>query len=391
MKVTIWDMDFYNKKSFLPNPLLMKISSFHKQQGDLVNFVEDEHQIYMSYDIYYLVREKDSTPKPPGRLLDDKKVRLIGRGMRFLGETWSPPEIVSAVRPDYQLYPEKERDAYYNANVVQFFHNGKRLALKQPFENVTKFHKKTLVVDKDFWSASYEDIILCLQELENYKNVAFLHPIDLKKILKNSIVSDLFSKLKYSPGTIFRFRNNYGQEYDDAIVIFELIQKMKESNNGVRFSNIPFKAVTADHWEDRELAMRDLERCLRIADAAKESKIHIRIISPDNRFESPYWYYFETLEHWTVYLERLSYIEMMTYSAEKKTGLVWFQVLNSNLKWVTPNIYFLLSLFTKSDLVEKYGYRQWGDDFVDKKMIDFNEIEKFKGIKYDPAKKIEEE
>ena len=232
MKITIWDMDFYYKKSFVPNPLAMKISSFHKQQGDLVNFVSDEYEIFMSYDIYYLIREKDLTPKPPGRLLDDVKVRLIGRGMRFFRETWNPPEVIAAVRPDYQLYPEKEQDAYYNANIVQFYHNGNRLSLKQPFENAIKYHKKTLVIDKEFWDVSYEDIILCLQELTKYKNIAFLHPINLKKILKNSTVSDLFTKLDYSPGTIFRFRNNYGQDYEDAIVIFELIQKMKKYNTG---------------------------------------------------------------------------------------------------------------------------------------------------------------
>lgn len=381
-------MDFYYKKSFVPNPLAMKISSFHKQQGDLVNFVSDEYEIFMSYDIYYLIREKDLTPKPPGRLLDDINVRLIGRGMRFFKEAWNPPEVIAAVRPDYQLYPEKEQDAYYNANIVQFYHNGNRLSLKQPFENAIKYHKKTLVIDKEFWDVSYEDIILCLQELTKYKNIAFLHPINLKKILKNSTVSDLFTKLDYSPGTIFRFRNNYGQDYEDAIVIFELIQKMKKYNTGVRFSNVPFKAVTTDHWKDKNLALYDLERCLRIADAAKERKVHIRLVSPSNRFDSPYWYYFETLEHWTMYSERLSYIEMMTLSGQKKSGLQWFQLLNNTNKWITPNIYFLLRMMTKTDLVEKYGYRQWADSFVDKKMIDFNEIEKFKGIEYDPSQEV---
>jgi len=54
------------------------------------------------------------------------------------------------VRPDYTLYPENSKDAYYNANIAQFYHNGKLLLKKQPFENSIAHHKKTLVIDKEF-------------------------------------------------------------------------------------------------------------------------------------------------------------------------------------------------------------------------------------------------
>ena len=82
-RITIWDMDFYYKRSFVPNPLAMKISSYHKQKGDLINFVEEEHHIKLTYDIYYIIKEKRSTPMPERKLLDDKRVRLIGHDFRF--------------------------------------------------------------------------------------------------------------------------------------------------------------------------------------------------------------------------------------------------------------------------------------------------------------------
>ena len=104
--------------------------------------------------------------------------------MRFFDNYWTPDAIVSAVRPDYLLYPENPKDAYYNANIAQFYHDGVLLSTKQPFENAIAYHKKTLVIDKEFWAASEENIISCLQELTQYRNVAFLHPIDVKKILK---------------------------------------------------------------------------------------------------------------------------------------------------------------------------------------------------------------
>lgn len=390
-KITIWDMDFYYKKSFQPNPIAMKLSSFHKQQEHLVNFVTEEYHITMSYDIYYIIKEKKNTPKPPGNLIDDKRVRLIGRPMRFFDNYWTPDAIVSAVRPDYLLYPENPKDAYYNANIAQFYHDGVLLSTKQPFENAIAYHKKTLVIDKEFWAASEENIISCLQELTQYRNVAFLHPIDVKKILKNKTIASLFIKLHYSPGTIFKFRNTYGSSYEDAIVIFDFLAELRAAHNHVKFGNMPIKAITSDHWESKEAALYDLERCFKIIDLAKTKKVHIRVVSPENRFDSPYWYYFEVLEYWTLNMHDLSYIEMMLFSATRKSGSPWMIIINNPRKWFTPNTYLLLRLISQTDWIEKYGLRQWGDECIDSKLIAWEHIRnEYQGMNV-PEEKIMEE
>ena len=380
-KISIWDMDFYYKKSFQPNPIAMKISSFYKQQNCIINFVMEESHINLSFDEYFIIREKASTPKPSGKLMDDQRSRLIGRTFRFFDNFWKPSPVISAVRPDYMLYPENENDAYYNANIAQFYHEGKRLLKKQPFENTKSFHKKTLVIDKEFWDVSDDDIESCLQELKEYKNIAFLHPINLKKIATNYHLRKLFKELHFSQGTIFKFRNNYGHEFEDMLVLYDFIDELKAAHDHVKFTNLPVKAVTLDHWEGGvDAGLYDLERCLRIADEAKRRKIHIRIVSPENRFDSPFWYYFEILEYWTIYLERLSYIEMMLNSATKKSKLQWFQILNNPKKWVTPNTYFLLSVLTKKpEWIEKYGYRQWGENFIDKFLIQWDSVNTYIG------------
>ena len=54
-------------------------------------------------------------------------------------------------------------------------------------------------------------------------------------------IQNLFIDLHFSPGTIFRFRNNYGQEYEDALVLFDFIRRLKEKHGHVKFTNIPFK------------------------------------------------------------------------------------------------------------------------------------------------------
>lgn len=378
-KITIWDMDFYHKKTFVPNPVAMKISSYHKQKGNLVNFVSEEFHIDMSFDEYYIIKERVATPRPPGKLIHDRRVRLIGRPLRFFENHWEPTPIVSAVRPDYMLYPESEEDAYYNANIAQFYHNGRLLRKKQPFENAVTHHKKTLVIDREFWRASEEDISFCLKELKEHKSVAFLHPIDVKKILKSEKLTRLFIELDYSPGTIFRFRNTYGSSFEEAQVIFDFLEELRENHNRVRFGNMPIRAVTSDHWQSRKNALFDLERNLKIMDLAKQKKVHIRIVSPADRFESPYWYYFESLEFWSLRMHDMSYVEMMLHSATRRAKLPWMAILNDSRKWFTPNTNFLLSLMTKTDFVHKYGFRQWGEAFLDEKIVDWNEIKKYEG------------
>ena len=391
-KISIWDMDFYYKRSFQPNPIAMKISSYHKQQGHLVNFISEEYHITLTYDEYYIIKEKNSTPKPPGRLIDDKRVRLIGKPLRFFNNYYELEPIISAVRPDYLLYPENPRDAYYNAHIVQFFHKGVRLNKKQPFENTKGHHRKTLVVDKNFWEASDEDVVSCLLELKEHINIAFLYPISLKKIMKNDMIYTLFQELNFSQGTRFKFKNNFGQSFDKAEKLIFFIKELKEKHSHVRFNNIPFKAVQYDHWESIDYALDDLERSLKIMNEAKKYKVHIRLVSPDNRFESPYWYYFEILEFWSLYRERLSYIELMLNSAIKRTGLPWYGILNNPIKWITPNTYFLLAMMTKKpEWINEYGFRQWGDELLDSQWIDWDVVNLYKGELKNDLKNLEEE
>ena len=384
MRVSIWDMDFYYKKSFLPNPIAMKLSSFHKQKGDLVNFVTQSYHVGMSYDLYYIIKEKEATPKVEGKFIDDNRVKLIGRPLRFFNNYYEIPAIVAATRPDYLLYPEKQRDAYYNANIVQFYHKGVLLEKIQPFENTLPYHKKTLVIDREFWDVEEYKILFCLEKLQENKNIAFQHPISLKTIMENKEIRSRFIALDFSQGTNFKFRNNYGQDFESVQELFGFMRELKDAHSHVKFAHLPVRAVTTDHWEDKNNAMLDLERCLMVADAAKKAKVRVRIVSPVNRFESPFWYYFENLETWTLYFETISYIEFMTRTAAAKNDLHWHQVLNDSTKWNTPNIYFLLRMFTKTDLIKRFGFRRWGDEFLDELMIKYEEINKYRGELFDP-------
>lgn len=382
MRVTIWDMDFYYKKSFLPNPILMKVSSFHRQIGDIINFVEEESHLKMTYDLIYIMREKRKTPRLHSKLIDDKRSRLMGEYFKPFENYWQIDSVIAAVRPDYMLYPDiSERNAYYNANFVQFYHNGKKLEIKQPFENTKKHHKKTVVIDKDFWEHSDENIVLCLLELIEYKNIAFLAPIKLKKIVDSLEIRNCFLKLNFSKGTIFKFQNNIGSTFKKATIIFDFIEELKQANENCKLGSIPIKVVSSNHWEDKQNAIDDLERCLMIMAEAKKRKIHIILVAPTREdFVTPYWFYFEILESWSKNFYDKSYIEIMLHSSVIRFNLPWHAILNDSMKWSLPNARYLLAVMTlKKNWIDKYGYIQWGEKYLEKELINYKELEKFTG------------
>ena len=77
MKVSIWDLDYYyntNKVNCF-NPDVMKISSFHKQSGDSINFVQKEDDIHRPFDLYYIIKENKKTPNPPTEFFIEPRVK----------------------------------------------------------------------------------------------------------------------------------------------------------------------------------------------------------------------------------------------------------------------------------------------------------------------------
>lgn len=247
MRVTIWDMDFYYKKNPTPNSDLMKISSFHKQQGHLVNFVTEEFHIDLSYDVFYLFRDTRLTPAPPTKIADSPKTKVMGSTFKYYPNLYQIDDVIAAVRPDYLLYPAKEKDAYYNADVIQFFNNGRYIDKRQPITNLQQESRKTLVVDKNFWEHNEKDIERALIELQNYKNVAFMAPIRVKILIKNQKVQNLFLNLSFNQSTLFRFRNDFGSKATEAKKIIEFYARLKKLNPYVNMGFIPIKTVTSDH------------------------------------------------------------------------------------------------------------------------------------------------
>lgn len=127
----------------------MRLSSYHKQQGDSINFITDETQLSFAYDKMYIAKELERTPLPQRKYLDDIKVELLGKGFKYY-KSKQINSIVAACRPDYLLYEHSARNPYANANFITFYANNQLIKTRQDFHNTFNYHKKTVVTDSYF-------------------------------------------------------------------------------------------------------------------------------------------------------------------------------------------------------------------------------------------------
>lgn len=106
MKIGLIDVDGHN----FPNLPLMKLSAYHKQQGDSVEWYEPMFSGHM--DIVYMSKVFEFTPDYQYYPDTDRIIRG-GTGYHYPdGGSELPPEI-EHIYPDYSLYPDLTKDTAY--------------------------------------------------------------------------------------------------------------------------------------------------------------------------------------------------------------------------------------------------------------------------------------
>lgn len=362
MVVAIWDIEWYYKQSFIPNVKCMKLSSYHKQKGDNTFLISKQHHLSLSYDMLYIVKEKSTTAMPPRKLIDDGRTVLIGDALKMF-KCKDLGKVIMACRPDYLLYETPEKDKYGNAHFVTFFANGELITNKQDYHNTKRNMRFTIVTDKWFWKATDEEIIYCLEELKNDKNLMFFEPISLRRILTNDLIRQKFLELHFARGTPFKWKNDYSSEQVDGIINFMLeLKQVTKSDLGF----IPIKAVLAHNEE------LDLMRCFSVIDAFKRAKLKCIIINTSKANNI-----FEWLEIWTRYMPELSFVEFVVHNYCKQHGVLWHKVLNNSIHWCNAEIDYLLRLLTahRWSNYRTLLFRQWGANELNSREIDYEYIE----------------
>jgi len=377
MRVTIWDMDWFHKQSFTPNHKAQKISSFHKQKGDIINFIEETQHLTFDYDLLYIIREKKHTPFPKRQYIDKENVKLIGDEFDFYDNHYVLEEVIEMVRPDYELYHIPNSNIYSGAHMIQMLHGTKFLPIWQDPMNIeTSRMQKSVIVDEQLWELSDEDLVKYFGLIKDYKYIMFKYPISLKRIVVDNIWQ-LFKNLDFRSVTIFKFKNDLGSEFDDAKIIIDRLKEFKELHPHINIDGFPVKAVLYDHWLDKTNGIKDLKRLLKITSYAKQSKIKVIVKTPRNRMITPYWFFFDMMENWTTESPYISYVEMMLLSITKRTKTNWQEILNNPSKWSVPRVDFLLHVLTKYPEVIPYAIVKWGDNCIDLNHIDFTKVVEF--------------
>lgn len=311
MRITIWDLDYYyskDKKNMF-NSDAMKISSYHKQLGDIVNFVLKEDDINRVYDKCYILKNKDKTPEPPIRFFLDKgKVFWWGKAVKSRIK-WQMDDLMLGCRPDYQLYPNFDTKIERAEQIRFFNNNAEPLAWIQSWDNTYK-QKILLVTDTAMWYAKDEDIIQALKRLAESRSVAFSEPIWIQKIISNKEIKKLFFSLHFAAGLIkwTPANNSNVAEYLNFVEEFKLTHKFKGSGMVV----FDYRRKGLSHWDDKKIAHEDFQNIRNWIIYAKQHALKLAIQMPTNRFETPYFELFEELGRWTEKGSKLSWLEWIT-------------------------------------------------------------------------------
>ena len=100
MKIGLVDVDSHN----FPNIPLMKLSAYHKRNGDNVEFAKTG----IKYDRLYMSKIFTESREPEG--MEAEEVIRGGSGYNLRNRL---PEEVEHIYPDYSLYPELTKETAY--------------------------------------------------------------------------------------------------------------------------------------------------------------------------------------------------------------------------------------------------------------------------------------
>lgn len=357
MKITIWDLDYYfsDEKGAAVNADVQKISSYHKQKGDSVNFVISERDIYRPYDIYYIIKENKKTPNPPMEFFMNPKVRWWGEAYS-MKQNWKMSDAMLACRPDYLLYPERlSRDA--RAEQIRLLgNNNKLLPVIQDWGNTLK-DKNYIVTDKKLWYADEETVIAALRRIQNVPNICFEAPIPIITLSKNPNILNEFWKLKFTKRSQFEFVRAYPE---DMLTINHFIILFRSC-----FPTCPLPHIkliyTRKPWNTAEEARDGMAMLRGIVSAAKYLNIYLDIIGPKKRTETPFFFLPELMEDWCKLNFKMSWLEYLSirFKVDKN-------YMSGSTDWNKPDKWHPLFRDVIRQTYEDTDFllRKWGNEKV---------------------------
>lgn len=145
MQIGLIDVDSHN----FPNLALMKISAWHKAQGDAVEW----HHGYGEYDKVYMSKVFDDAYSPDAP--EPLNAKEIVRGGTGYGLDNTLPHAIEHTYPDYSLYPELTKNTAYG-----FLTRGCPCACKFCIVSCKEGRASVKVADLSEWWNGQKNIVL---------------------------------------------------------------------------------------------------------------------------------------------------------------------------------------------------------------------------------------
>ena len=354
MRVTILDLDWFNNVRKTPHISCMKISSYYKQLGYVVNFPTKRMELTYDFDEFYIVRDSLWGEVPEEVNLLDLRMKLVGKAFRFHQRRYELPPVVLACIPDYNLYdlPDSNRMAY--SNMVGFYDSwGNRLPVMQDYHSSYEKAKDTVVTDVDFWAKKIEDVRACVQFLKDDENIVFSQPISLQNFLGDNERQELFFSLhcKYRGCCIFT-----GDLNDNNVnEVFDFLYKINQ-----HMGNQMYKC-SYEMYNPERADIDNIESAFSIAAKAKKNGINLILKAPP-RIKCALWCYYEDLEQWSRYGFHSSYVQYAGTCQSFWSHLEVRDVLMNSIHWGSTIMQNMADIINRRySIIQNYGFVTWLD------------------------------
>lgn len=246
MKIGLIDVDGHN----FPNLALMKLSAYHKSQGDAVEFADP---LFGRYDILYKSKVFTFTP-------DDLNVynadEIITAGTGYKDYSSILPDHIEHICPDYDLYPVN--DWYDGETAYGFLTRGcirscpwcivpKKEGKITSHADIDEFisdKKKAVLLDNNVLASEWG-----LQQIEKIADrgirIDFNQGLDARIIANDKGIAKLLSRVKWT--RFIRMAYDHSSATDDVFAAIELLQTY-----GVRPSKMFFYILVTDDLKNAE-------------------------------------------------------------------------------------------------------------------------------------------
>jgi len=309
MQVYIYDVDFLNDGS--PNFLAMRISSYHKQLGDSVTLLRPKDKLPKKFDKVYVFQSDATLPKPPTSLLMNKAASVYG--VRYF-TNWTPSDAQLACRPDYLLYP-RGRNKFERSDAVQLGNErGGLLKWRQDDTNI-ETNKDTVVTDEQLWLIPSAQLVNAFQSLKKRKNIYFLRPISLARLISDQTLREAFMDLNFANGKMLQWTNALPFVEEKVDQVFAFFDEFKARHSKTAVGAVEFYPQTVSRPD-----VENLKLCVKTILGMKERCWKVTISKLDSRLDSVYVHYYELLHNWSMQ-PHVSFFEFIAQTPAKRLGM----------------------------------------------------------------------